>query len=50
MSSILEQPIPPLLSICDLTFSLADSVTMVKRQMNDLLTLPVVGKQVRAGK
>ena len=50
MSTVLEQSIPPILPVTDLTFSLADSVAMVKHQINDLLILPLQGKQVRAGK
>ena len=45
MSTVLKQSIPPLLSIADPTFSLADSVAMVKRQMNDVIILPILGKQ-----
>ena len=50
MSTLLEQSIPPLLSITDFTFSLADSVAMVKRQISDVLVLPLLAKQVHAGK
>lgn len=51
MSDVMEQcNLPALLSISNLRFSLDSSVAMVKRQVNDLLLLPVVQKQLRAGK
>ena len=50
MSTVTEQSIPPLLSIADPIFSLAHSVAVVKQKMNDVIILPILDKQVEAGK
>jgi len=50
MSQVLEVPVAMALPATDCMFSLANSVAMAKRRINDILVLPLPAKQAQPGK